>query len=260
MKFNSHAELSAWALEARDLWLFLDYDGTLSDFAPTPDEIVPDADVVRLLDRLRRKPDRRVTILSGRRLAHIRQLLPLDGIMLAGTYGIELQKETGEVLARAEYDRIRPTLERIKPHWADLIWRRSGFYLEDKGWSLALHGRFADDKEAGQVFALALETAAAKMPAGQLRILGGHKFLEVAPHAASKKETVTYLLSQYPAPERRLLYIGDDDKDEEAFPVIHAHRGAVVKVMQASQASQPTSADFFFRSPAETLHWLATLV
>ena len=90
-------------------------------------------------------------------------------------------------------------------------------------------------------------------------MLGGHKFLEIAPRLASKKETVAYLLNQYPLPDARLLYIGDDDKDEEAFPVIHANGGVTAKVFQPSQASQPTTADFFFESPEDTLLWLEEL-
>ncbi len=92
-----------------------------------------------------------------------------------------------------------------------------------------------------------------------LRILHGNKFLEIAPVLANKRETVTYLLSQYPFPDARLLYFGDDSHDEEAFSVIHANHGAAVKVLQPTQDSS-TSADFCFHSPIEALHWLERLI
>lgn len=259
MKFENRAELTQWAREARQLWLFLDYDGTLSDFALSPDDLQPNPEIIKLLERLAQRPDTRVTILSGRRLGHVRQLLPVAGLFLAGTYGIELLEETGQTIYRVEYEEIRPALEAIKPQWAQLIHERPGFFLEDKEWALAIHARFAEDEEASHIIGQALETATLSLPASHFRILGGHKFLEVAPRLASKKEAVVYLLSRYPLPEARLLYVGDDDKDEEAFPIIQANRGVAVKVVQPSQAGQETTADFFFHSPVETLTWLTEL-
>lgn len=260
MKFQNRRDLTQWATQSERLWLFLDYDGTLADFAPTPDHIEPDPRLVELLQRLARKPGIRVTILSGRRLAHIRRLLPVPGIMLAGTYGIELLDVEGEVVHRVEYADIRPLLQSILPEWAELIGGRSGFFLEDKNWALALHARFADDAEAAQVLGRALETATLVLPGDMFRILGGHKFLEVAPSIASKRDAVSYLLNHYPLPGARLLYIGDDDKDEEAFPLIHEHQGIAVKVRQPSQVSQATTADYFFDSPRDTVDWLDELL
>lgn len=260
MKVSSHAELTAWATGSEQLWLFLDYDGTLADFAPTPEHIEPHPEIVQLIEQLARRPGLRLTVLSGRRLRQIRELLPVPGILFAGTYGIEILEEAGGTLYRVDYVRVRPILDRVKPRWAELIRGRKGFFLEDKEWALALHARFAEEEEAGQVLGQALEIATLELPADFFRLLGGHKFLEVAPRLASKRETVTYLLDTHPLPGARLLYIGDDDKDEEAFPVIHERGGLAVKVRQASQAARPTSADFFFGSPAETLSWLATLL
>ncbi len=258
MKLQSKAELTTWALESGKLWLFLDYDGTLADFAPTPDHIEPDPGLIHLIEELSCKPGIRLTVLSGRRLSHLRQLLPVAGIILAGTYGIELLEETGKVIQRLTYEEIRPALETLKPAWDQLIKGRKGFYLEDKGWTLALHARFASAEEAEGVIAQALDAASSL--SDQFRILGGHKFLEIAPRLASKMETVAYLLNQYPLPAARLLYIGDDDKDEEAFPLIHAHHGIAVKVFQPSQASLPTTADFSLDSPADTRDWLKELL
>ena len=80
------------------LWLFLDYDGTLADFAPTPDHIQPDAALIDLITQLVQHPDLRVSIISGRRLSHIQQLLPIDDLMIAGTYGVELSTWRGEAI------------------------------------------------------------------------------------------------------------------------------------------------------------------
>lgn len=260
MRFQNKEELTRWALQSRRLWLFLDYDGTLANFAPTPNHVESNQEIITLVERLSRRPATQVTIISGRRLDHTRMLLPVPGIFLAGTYGIELMTPTGEIIQRVELATIRPVLEAVKLQWAQIISGRKGFFLEDKGWALALHARFANDEEAEHILTQARQTIDGDSLAGRFRVLGGHKFLEIAPRLASKKETVAYLLSQYPLPKARLLYIGDDDKDEEAFPVIHAHQGVAIKVLQPSQVTSRTEADFFFGSPSETLRWLEGLV
>lgn len=240
--------------------MFLDYDGTLADFAPTPDHIEASPEVVNLLKRLVPVPTIRVTIISGRRLRDLRTLLPVAGIFLAGTYGIEMQTTDGEIVSRIQLEEVRPILEEIKPQWQYIIEGRSGFFLEDKGWALALHARFASDSEAGQVLDTARQVAEREVPEEYFRILGGHKFLEIAPMLTSKRETVAYLLKLYPLQDSRIVYIGDDDKDEEAFTVIRSAGGIAIKVFQPSQASLRTTADYWFDSPADTLNWLKALL
>ncbi len=259
MKFNSEIELTQWALDALSLWLFLDYDGTLADFAPTPDQLHQNRKVIDLLHRLEQKQKFRMTVISGRRLQDIRILLPISGIFLCGTYGIELLTPTGETIHRVDYDEVRPALEIIKPKWTRLISGRKGFFLEDKGWTLAIHARFADDTESDEVLTSAHRVIDEEKLAKRFRVLGGYKFLEIVPLLGSKRETVIYLFQKFSLPGAKCVYIGDDDKDEEAFPVIHGHNGVAIKVWQPSQSFSPTEADFVFDSPRTTIHWLESL-
>jgi trehalose 6-phosphate phosphatase len=241
------------------LWLFLDYDGTLADFAPTPEHVLPDLELVDLLTRLADHPRFRVTVVSGRKLAHVQELVPVAGIMLAGTYGVELQTPDGQRLDRLDYQDIRPALDGLKPQWAGLMAGRDGFYLEDKGWTLALHARFVVEDEAERVLEAArtLAADAIRSNAGELfRLLGGHKFLEIGPTLAHKGRTVEYLLERDPWPGALPLYLGDDDKDEEAFGVVKERGGFAILV-----AARPreTQADHRLASPQAARHWLETL-
>jgi trehalose 6-phosphate phosphatase len=247
-------------LQAGEAWLFLDYDGTLADFARTPDQVRPDAELVGLLARLAHVPRLRVAIISGRRLRHVRRLVPVPGILLAGTYGVELQMPNGRQMARVAYEAIRPTLDRLKPRWADAIAGREGFYLEDKDWALALHARFAAEDEAEAVLAAARQQAADVLGGDAqdlFRILGGHKFLEVGPRLAHKGRTIDYLLDRYAAAGALAVYVGDDDKDEEAFGVVKARGGIPIVV-----ARQPreTVADHRLESPQAVRRWLEGLL
>ncbi len=241
---------------AKRLRLFLDYDGTLADIAPTPGHVNPNPEIADLLTRLAQHPRIRIAVVSGRQLSHIRALLPVPGILLAGTYGVELQTPGGERINRMEYDTIRPTLEALKPRWEHLIAGREGFLLEDKDWTLVLHARLADDDAAERVLSAAHLMALEVAPSELFRLLGGYKLLEIAPRLAHKGQTVDYVLNRYPLPGALLLYLGDDNRDEEAFGMIKA-RGGIAIVVAA--APRHTRADCRLESPQAVRHWLATL-
>jgi trehalose 6-phosphate phosphatase len=244
--------------QAERLWLFLDYDGTLADFAPTPEHVHPDPELIDLLGRLVVCPRLRVAVVSGRRLSHVQKLVPVPGILLAGTYGIELQTPEGERIERLAYDAIRPTLDELKPQWAGLLVGRDRFFLEDKGWALALHARFAEEQETEQILSAARDMAAQALEGtlpGLFRLLGGHKFLEIGPRLAHKGRAVDYLLDQYPWPGAVPLYLGDDDKDEEAFGVIQERGGVALLV---SEHPRDSKADGRLDSPQAARLWLRT--
>jgi trehalose-phosphatase len=245
---------------AARLRLFLDYDGTLADFAPTPEHVEPDAALVELIHDLARHPRFRVSVVSGRRLSHVQKLVPVPGVMLAGTYGIELQTPEGERIDRLDFDELRPTLAGLKPRWRSLLDGRQGFFLEDKGWSLALHARFAAEDEAVLVLDDArrmAESARAESAPGLFRLLGGHKFLEIGPRLANKGLAVAYLIDEYPWSGALPLYLGDDDKDEEAFAVIK-DRGGIAVVVAAKP--RPTKADLRLHTPEASRRWLRDLL
>jgi trehalose 6-phosphate phosphatase len=212
------------------LWLFLDYDGTLVPIAPTPDQAQPDADLLALLADLARRPALRVAIVSGRPLAALQAFLPVPGLILAGLYG-------GEVLLPGE---MTPTLraprdarlvaDQTRSIWQALVDGRKGFLVEDKGLAVALHARFAEAAEAEAVLAAARSVAERLLPAAGYRLLGGDRFLEVAPAVAHKGWAVRWLLNIRPLAEALPVYLGDDDKDELAFAEVHAWGGLAIAV------------------------------
>src|SRR5690606_14702238 len=68
--------------------LFLDFDGTLVELAPTPDGVSVSPRLTRLLDRLTRILEGRVAIVSGRPVALLRKLLPIP-MLTVGSHGME---------------------------------------------------------------------------------------------------------------------------------------------------------------------------
>jgi trehalose-6-phosphatase len=54
-----------------------------------------------------------------------------------------------------------------------------------------------------------------------------------------------------------LLYVGDDDKDEEGFGVIHAHDGIAIKVCEPPC---DTEADAYLASSEKVRRWLRSVL
>jgi trehalose 6-phosphate phosphatase len=212
------------------LWLFLDYDGTLVPIAPTPDEAQPDADLLELLTRLVAVGDFRTVVISGRPLSALQTMLPIPGLRLAGTYGLEIQTGDEVITREATAAGLRSRIDLVKSAWDEAIAGRPGFLLEDKGLALALHARWADPILADIVLTRARLAASPLLPPHGFRILGGDRFLEVAPEAAHKGRTVEWLLTHEPWPGAQIVYFGDDDKDEEAFDTVQQRQGIPIAV------------------------------
>ncbi len=234
------------------VWLFLDYDGTMVPIARTPDQAIADAPLLQLLTLLARTPGVRTAVISGRALGSLQVLLHIPGLTLAGLYGAEIQMPDGSVVRRGEIADIRQQLDTIRRAWTELIDHRAGFLIEDKGLSVALHGSLADARDANQVLPRARDVIGA-LPTSAFRILGGERFLEVAPALAHKGATVAWLLDHLPLPDALPVYFGDDDKDAEAFPVIHARGGIPVVVGTHLEASTAVAR---LASPAQARAWL----
>lgn len=227
---NLKAVLQQHLANQRPIWLFLDYDGTLVPIANTPDEARPTPDLLDLLSRLVSKPRLHVAILSGRSLATLQALLPLQGLILAGLYGLEVQTPIGTVKRYPEQIDVLTTIAALEADWSRLVAGKPGFLIENKGASVALHARFASEQDAAEVLAAAEKKARKREPQADFRVLGGNRFLEVAPAAAHKGKSVTWLIKELPLPNALPVYFGDDDKDEEAFDQIRQSDGLTVAV------------------------------
>jgi trehalose 6-phosphate phosphatase len=212
-----------------------------------------------VIKRLADKNRIRLAIVSGRRLNDIQTLLPVEGIYLAGTYGIEVLTPEGERIQREDYANIRPYLERLKPQWEEILNGNKGFFLEDKGWSLALHARFASEKDATRVISNVQHTLDQELITNEFRLIKQKKFVEVGSAKAHKGKTVSFLLNSFPLQGGRLLYIGDDENDGEAFETIHSFEGVAISVAQYFGYIRPSGGDYVLKSPNAVCKWLENL-
>lgn len=236
--------------------LFLDYDGTLADFTPTPDVIQPDPVLHELLSRLVSREKYLTTVLSGRALPNLKELLPVEGLFLAGTYGLEIEEPDGSRSYAVEFDRVRPVIAAVLSKWQGLLDGRSGFYLEDKGWALAMHARNAALPEAEQVFDAAYHDIEKLSPGPDYAVERRERFLEIVPVEANKRRSVGRIMAQYTPAGALPIYMGDDLNDESAFEAVLAAGGLCVRV---SRDEVDTCAQYRITGPVEVRQLLAKM-
>jgi len=227
--------------------LFLDFDGTLVDFAATPDGVQPDHALTDLLERLQRRFDGAVAIITGRRIASIDALLAPLQLPVAGLQGLERRDARGrEHRPAAPAAWLAPVLARLRAHVAV----HPGLLLEDKEFSLALHYRAAPHHEAAT--RTLLQTLQADLPQ-DARLLEGNSVFELRPGSDDKGSALERFMTEPPFSGRRPVYVGDDDADLPALQAAERCRGLSIAV------GPRLSAQHRLQDSAAVRAWLGTL-
>ena len=230
---------------AERLALFLDFDGTLAALRRLPSDVKPlDPPLRRVLRDLARRQQLTMYVISGRRLADLRRLVPVPGIRLLGLHGWEGRRVP---LLRAERGLLREAREVLKRRLSSLPEIR----LEDKGLALAVHYRSTSPRAAQSARVIVEEVLSDLKP--RIHMLRGHKVWELLPRQISGKgSSVLALLSELP--QRTLaIFVGDDATDESAFRALPA--GLTIRVGRHPR----TSARFLLDSSQEVKLFLLRL-
>jgi len=223
--------------------LFLDFDGTLVELAQTPDAIRVSPGLEPLLERLRRKLDGRLAIVSGRSLADLERHLPAGGIAFSGSHGLELRLADGTSLplsAPIGLDDVRDKVERFAAPIAGLI-------VEEKPAGIALHFRLAPDQGSR---ADAFMAALAKERGFALQ--RGAMVVELRPGGATKGSALKAFMAEPEFAGARPWFVGDDLTDEHAFAAAAALGGAGI----LAGAARETAARYRLPSVSAVADWL----
>ena len=223
--------------------LFLDLDGTLLELAPTPDAVVVPHDLPRLLESLSTELGGAVAIVTGRALATVDALLAPWTVMGAGLHGAEFRWPGMRSIDRLP---LMP-VEEIVGALRDRFRGNHAIRIEDKGVSVALHYRLSPERQ------LECEEAISQATSGRpdLRLMHGHFVIEALPITADKGSAILSLTKRAPFANRIPVFVGDDQTDEEAFPVVTSLGGTTVRV-----AATSTRATHGLASPSDVVDWL----
>ena len=234
--------------EPRADWaLFLDFDGSIVDIAPTPDAVVVPETLPPLLAALREALGGAVAIVTGRPIAQIDGFLGGAVPAVAGLHGLERRTADGATVPPPPpyggLPGIRARLERFAA-------ARPGVLVEDKGHSLALHYRLAPSLKDACLDALDAALGD-DMPGWQ--IVEGKMVFEARPRGFTKGTAIEAFMGEAPFRGRTPVFCGDDTTDEDGFAVVGAQGGVTVRVGKGPV----TRAALHVDTVGDLLDWLA---
>ncbi|MBE7939750.1 MULTISPECIES: trehalose-phosphatase [Ramlibacter] len=201
--------------------LFLDFDGTLVDLAPQPEDVLVPDGLVDALQALHRALGGALAMVSGRPIAEMDAFLHPLRLPAAGVHGAQRRGADG-VLHQAE----PPPLDEALAAAHALAARDERLRVELKPGSIALHYRQAPEREAECV---AVMQAAVARSRG-LALLRGKMVVEAKPGGATKGRAIEAFLHEPPFAGRVPVFVGDDVTDEAGFSAVQRLRGLGVKV------------------------------
>lgn len=243
----THMPLPPPPAPASDWALFLDVDGSLLDFAPTPDAVhVPD-NLVDALACLHESLSGALALVSGRSLEQLDGLFSPLRLPGAGLHGLELRDTPDATL---EHMPPPDELAAVREQAAAIAARHPGALVEDKGPTLALHWRASGATAAASEFATLAERALEALP--HYRLQPGNHVLELRPDGFDKGGAIRHLLETDTFRGRTPVFIGDDLTDEHGFAAVNAQGG--LSVLVGTRA--PTDARFRIDSPTALRAWL----
>ncbi len=226
--------------------LFLDVDGTLIDFADSPEAVRLLPEVREAITRLSERLNGAIALVSGRPLAQLDALFAPLLLPAAGLHGHELRSD---VAARAAMPQdTSEFLHGLHQRAAALTHKHTGVLVEDKGVSVALHWRAQPD--AGpDVLAFAQDEIA---QLSGYRLQPGDHVVEFVPEGSNKGLAVEQLMQTAAFAGRAPVFVGDDLTDEFGFEAANRLGGWSILVGDRAQ----TSARFRVDGTAAVHAWL----
>jgi len=236
-----------------DLGLFLDYDGSLVAIRPTPGEARANEELLGLLRGLVAAPRVRVAVASGRTLASLAEVLPpVPGLLRFGDHGATGRDATGEFSLVDPGRNAMPLPEPVLAALTGEAWPE-GVRVERKSWSVAIHTRNAGDADRDAVGRRVRRLVAED---DATEILTGKELLEVRPRGLHKGLAVAWFKHRVLAPGHRVICLGDDRTDEDAFGALDPGDAAIL----VSPEPRATAAGHRLRSPGEAREFLHELL
>ena len=203
--------------------LFLDLDGTVVDFRYDPAEVVLEAALRATLERLHRRLDGALAVVSGRRLGDIDRMLAPLRLPAAGLHGAERRNAAG----RLHRSPALPAMDRFRAALAGFRLRHGEIEVEDKGGAIALHYR---RWPAAAAAIRAFVDDSLRQHGAALDALYGKMVVEVRARGADKGRAIAAFMAEPPFQGRRPVFLGDDVTDEDGFRAVAAAGGIAIRV------------------------------
>jgi trehalose 6-phosphate phosphatase len=238
--------VAAQIQSSRRVAVFLDFDGTLVNIAPRPDQVHLVPATRRVLRRLAHHPRVTVVVISGRRRAELVRYIGLRGVRYFGLYGWERRRHSP--LPTSALIALRRVRMQLSIHLSSI----PGIWMEDKQLSLSVH--LLGVSQPWQHRARRKLRSLLRPFQKTLRVIENLRDVEIVPRCIFGKGIAVQQFLAKPALCHALrFYFGDDLSDEPAFEAVG--KGISVRV----GAARPTRAHYSIRGPAEVAAALTKL-
>lgn len=223
--------------------LFLDFDGTLVEIAPTHDSIQVPVGLPRALERLSRRLGGKLAMVSGRSLGDLASHIGDPAIARAGSHGADCRL--------ADKARIGNEPRKLSPkvvaELETLVSQSMGASLETKSHGAAVHYRARPEIEDDLI-------AAAQGIAGAhgLSVKRGKCVVELLAGSTDKGDAVRTLMTHSTFAGSRPVFVGDDVTDEDGFVAAKEFGGFGIHV----GGSRETEACYRLGEPDDVYQWL----
>lgn len=241
----------------RRLFLFLDYDGTLAPITDEPRKAALPPYTRRVLKRLANNKRVVLSVVSGRMLKQVKNLVNIGGIYYAGCHGLEMERLKNTRLISG-LSGLKKKYAFIKRGLKSTLKDIQGWMIEDKGMVLTLHYRRVAPKKVRALKDGFYSVVKPCVRNKGVAVAGGKKVLEIRPCIEwDKGKYCLYLMDRlkYKRGRDMPVYIGDDKTDESAFKVLRK-RGVTIFVRGEKKTS---SAEYYLCSTDEVTDFLSRL-
>ncbi|MGW7284968.1 trehalose-phosphatase [Streptomyces sp. NPDC054847] len=242
----------------------LDFDGTLAEIVPDPEQARAHERAVPALAALAPKVAS-VAVITGRpagvavRYGGFSGVTGLDHLVVLGHYGAERwDAVTGTVRAPAPDPGVAAVRAEL-PGFLDRIGAWQGTWIEEKGRAVAVHTRRAEDPQAA--FDALREPLAALASRHGLIVEPGRMVLELRPPGVDKGVALSEYVREVGAGS--VLYAGDDLGDLAAYGAVEKLRSDGVPGLLLCSGNEVPEladrADLVLPGPAQLADFLAAL-
>lgn len=249
--FENLTEISNRIRTASHIFLFLDFDGTLTPIVERPEMARLSPEINAMLVRLSQRANLTVAVISGRALDDIQALVGISNLIYAGNHGLEISGPGihfvhPQALARQE------ALQQLSAQLGVNLHHLTGVEVEQKGLTTSIHYRRAAAADVEEVVktihALGVEAS------GLFRLTTGKMIYEIRPRVDwHKGAAASWIRAQLGDPNALSIYFGDDATDENAF--VELQQDITVKVGPA----YVTTANYRVADPDEVRKFLRYL-
>lgn len=235
------------ALSNKEVFLFLDYDGTLTPIVSSPEKAILSLEmrerVVAATKHLT------VAIVSGRATDDVRLKVNIDNIFYAGSHGFEIVFPDGSIKINQEAQAMQPVIDSVFDALKKNLSHIHGALVEHVKYTISAHYRLVAQKDLEEFKGIVEKVLQNK---NCLRMNSGKKVFEIRPDIDwDKGKAVRWIMKSlnFQRDKHIAFYIGDDTTDEDAFEVMQEGGVGVL----VSDVKKQSKAQYCIKDPSEVL-------